>query len=136
MKYSENEKSIQTSLKLFTNDLEDALKKISKQSVDLINGKDKEALNKLLNEYIQKRLSLKVNGELKKFTFVGFERESEAIWIYIEYAQTEAPKKIEIENTLLYDYIQGQINVVHFELNGKKQSSKVTNPEKNILFGF
>jgi len=136
MKYSDKEKSIQTSVKLFTNDLEDALKKISKQPVDLINGKDKEALNKLLNEYIQKRLSLKIEGETKKFSFIGFEHEAEAIWIYIEYPQNQAPKKVEIENTLLYDYISGQINLVHFELNGQKQSSKVTNPEKNILFNF
>lgn len=127
---------MQGAVKLFTNDLEDALKKTSRQPVDLINGKDKEALNKLLAEYIRKRLVLKLDGQQKEFSFIGFEREEEAIWAYIEYENCAPPKKIAVENSLLYDYLSGQSNIVSFELNGKKQSSKVTNPEKQLSFEF
>jgi len=136
MKYNAKEKSLQTSVKLFTNDLEEALKKIYKQPVDLINVKDKEAINKLLDDYIKKHLSVKVGGKPQKLNFVGFEHEEEAIWIYLEYQNCPLPKKIEIENTLLYDFIKTQINIVNIEVNGLKKSSKVTNPEKSLIFEF
>ena len=136
MNYNAKEKSIQTSVKLFTNDLEDALKKIYKQPVDLINGKDKDAINKMLNEYIQKHLTLTMEEKLQKFDFVGFEHEEEAVWIYIEYKNCPKPKKVIIENTLLYDFISNQINIVNFDALSSKKNSKLTNPEKKIQFEF
>lgn len=136
MKYNPKEKTVETAVKLFTNDLEDALKKISNQKVDLINGKDKDALNKLLTEYVQKRLTLKLNDKIQTFNFVGFEKEEEATWVYVEYKNCPVPEKVTVDNTLLYDYIPTQINILNFELNGKKKSSKVTNPEKSFLFEF
>ncbi len=134
LKYDAKTKTLQTSVKLFTNDLEEALKKIYKRPVDLINGTDKEGINKLLLDYVQKHLSVKIGGKVQKFDFVGFEREEEAVWIYLECKNCPAPKKVEIENTLLYDYIRGQISIVNFEVNGLKKSSKATNPEKKIFF--
>ena len=40
----------------------------------------------------------RVEGKEKKFTFIGFEREAEAIWIYLEYPDIKPPKNVEIEN--------------------------------------
>ena len=134
MKYNEKEKSIQASVKLFTNDLEDALKKIYKQKVDLINGANKEELKNLLSDYIAKHFNVKLNGKEIKFETIGFEREEEAVWIFIEYKNCNDVTKISIEDSLLYDFIASQINIVSFEMDGKKQSTKVTNPEKLISF--
>jgi hypothetical protein len=136
MKYNPKEKAIETSVKIFTNDLEDALRKIHKQPVDLINGKNTEALNGYLNSYLEKHLALKINGQVQKFSFVGFEKEEEAVWIFLEYKNCPVPKKVVVENSILYDHISAQTNIVHFDLNGKKSSSKVSAPEKSLSFEF
>lgn len=136
LKYNAKEKTMQVAVKLFTSDLEEALKKIYAKPVDLINGKDKQAINKLLTDYIQKHFVLKVGGKTLKFDFIGFEQEEEAVWVYIEYKNCPKPKKVEIENSLLYDFIQTQINIVNLEVEGIKKSSKVTNPEKKLSFDF
>lgn len=136
IKYNAKEKTLQTSVKLFTNDFEEALKKTSGKKVDLINGTNKEEIEKLIKEYVEKRFVLKLNGKLKTFNFIGYEREQEAVWTYIEFKNCEAPKKIEIENTLLYEQIKSQINIVKVEVGGKEKSMKCTNPEKKFEFQF
>ena len=136
LKYSGKEKALQGSVKLFTNDLEDALKKIHKQTIDLINPKDTAKTQKILEEYLRKRLSIKVNNEIKNYAFIGFEHEQEAIWMYIEIKNCPAPKKTDVENTLLYDYIKDQMNIIHFEVNGEKKSLKLNYPEKIASFEF
>jgi hypothetical protein len=67
---------------------------------------------------------------------IGFENEAEAIWMYIEFEKSLTPKKIEIENTLLYEHLKDQMNIVHIEVNNSKKSLKITNPEKNLKFDF
>lgn len=136
LKYNAMEKSIQGSVKLFINDAEAALKKVNAKSIDLINSTDKEDTKKILDNYLKKRLILKMNKELKSFDVLGYEIEEEAVWIYIEFKKCATPKKIEIENTLLYEHLKTQTNIVHFDVNGKTKSYKVSNPEKMVLFEF
>ncbi len=136
LKYDVKTKVLQASIKLFTNDLEEALKKIYKKPVDLINGKDKEEINKILIEYLKKHFLLKAANKIQLFNYVGFEIEAEAVWIYIEYKNCPLPKKLEVENTLLFDFIPAQTNIINCELNTVKKNYKVTNPEKLINFNF
>ncbi len=134
--YNAKSQTLQASVKLFTNDIEDALKKIYKQPVDLINGKDKEAINKLLLDYIQKRFLVKADGKTLTFNLIGFENEEEAVWVYLESKNLAAPKKLEVENTLLFDFLKSQINIVNCDVNGVTKSSKVINPKKSLFFEF
>ncbi len=136
LKYNVKEKALQGSVKLFTNDLEEALKKIHKQTIDLINPKDSAKTGRMLDEYLKKRLLVHINGLAKNYEFLGFEREQEAIWMYIEIKNCPPPKKVSFENTLLYDYIKDQSNIMHLEVKGERKSLKVNNPEKQLVFEF
>ena len=136
LKYNSKDKALQGSVKLFTNDLEAALKKIHKRSIDLINPKDKDATNKILFDYLKEHLKLKVNSKNDNYKLIGFEHEAEAIWMYIEFDKSEFPKNIEVENTLLYEHLKEQMNIVHLNINNSKKSLKVTNPEKILKFEF
>ncbi|PBQ34187.1 hypothetical protein CNR22_21245 [Sphingobacteriaceae bacterium] len=136
LKYNRAEKALQGSVKVFINDLEGALKKAHGQTIDLINPRDTLKIQKLLEDYLKKHLLLKINGQLKSFNLLGFENEQEAIWLYIELKNCSFPKKIEIENTVLYDHIKDQTNIMHLEVQGQKKSLKVSNPEKLSVFEF
>lgn len=134
IKYNDKNKSLELACKMFTNDLEDALKRTTKKSVDLIHPKDKKETEKILFGYISKRLSISLNGKLRTLKFIGFEKEEDVIWTYMEIEKCEKPKQLNITTTLLYDFLKEQINLVSFDLNGNKQSSKVSNPDKEIKF--
>jgi len=136
LKYNAREQALQGSVKLFTNDLEEALKKLENKPIDLIHPKDTLATKKILFSYLQKRLNFKINGKPLNYTILGFEQEQEAIWIYVEIPKCPVPKRVEIENSLLYDFISGQSNIVHLEVGSRQKSLKLDCPEKILNFEF
>ena len=136
IKYSAQEKSIQLSTRLFTNDLEDALEKIYYKKMDVLNPKNKADVDSVLFSYIKQRLHISINTKSQTLNYVGYEREEESIWTYLEIKKVAAPKNISITTKLLYDYLPSQVNIVHAEINGIKKSSKVTNPDSKVEFSF
>jgi len=136
LKYNPKDKAIQGSVKIFVNDLEGALKKINNKTIDLVNIKDSSQTKIMLKNYLSSRLILKVNGKVKIFELVGFEREEEAIWLYLEFKKCDVPKKVEVLNSILFESIAEQTNIVQVEVNNTKKSFKATNPDKDFVFGF
>lgn len=136
VKYNAQQKSIQLSTRLFTNDLEDALEKIQHKKMDVLNPKNKAEVDSVLFTYIKQRLHISINKKDQKLNYVGYEREEESIWTYLEIKKITAPKTLSITTKLLYDYLPSQVNIVHAEINGVKKSSKVTNPDSKVDFSF
>lgn len=136
LNYKQKERNLQVSVKLFSNDLEDALQRTSKKNIDLLNPKNQAETDSVLLNYISKRLAIQVNSKKQLLNYIGYEKEEEAIWTYFEIKNCILPKNIRIDTKLLYDYLPQQINIVHFNVNGHKKSSKVTNPEHHIEFIF
>jgi hypothetical protein len=136
LNYKQKERNLQVSVKLFSNDLEDALQRTSKKNIDLLNPKNQAETDSVLLNYISKRLAILVNSKKQLLNYIGYEKEEEAIWTYFEIKNCILPKNIRIDTKLLYDYLPQQINIVHVNVNGHKKSSKVTNPEHHIEFIF
>jgi len=128
--------SLNISIKLFTNDIENALKKTTGKPIDLLNPKNKPEMELELFNYIKKRFVLNNNQKPITLDFIGYEKEDDVIWVYLESKKVNQPKTIKINTTLLYDYLPQQTNIVHAEINGIKKSSKVLNPDSKIEFNF
>ncbi len=135
-KLNSKSNTLETSVKLFTNDFEASLKKLNGKTVDLINGSNKEEINKLINKYLQAHLIIKVNGKNAAFDYIGFEIEKDVTWIYIEYKKIKSLKSLDIENTLLYDSFDKQTNIIRVETAAGEQSSKISCPEKIAKFSL
>ena len=45
-------------------------------------------------------------------------------------------QKITIMNTLLHDYNENQINLIHIKANGKEEDTKLNYPESKAEFVF
>jgi hypothetical protein len=117
------------------NDFETALKKLNNNTtVDLINGSNKEEINKLINTYLQQHLTVKVNGKPVAFDYVGSELEKDVMWVYIEYKKVKSIKTLDVENTLLYDSFDKQTNIIRLETAAGEQNSKLSFPEKTVKF--
>src|SRR5215467_8661287 len=57
--HNAKDKTLEISCKIFTNDFEETLEKNYKTKVDLVNPADKGAMDKLVSDYLKKRLSIK-----------------------------------------------------------------------------
>ena len=134
--YNENAKSLEISVRIFTDDFENTLRKYHTEKIDILHPADKEAMNGYVRDYIQQHLQLKINDKTVQLSFVGYEQQSESIWSYFEVNNVDTVNKVSIVNTLLHDYNTNQINMMHVKVKDKEQSEKLNYPEKEAVFGF
>lgn len=133
----ENETSeMKLAVKLFTNDIEDALSSAEGKRIDLINPTNRAQADSTLNRYIHKRLNLYANSIKLSLSYLGYEKEEDVIWIYYEHKPLSKLKELKIFNSILYDFLPKQSNIVHTEINGIKKSQKLNNPEQQIIFTY
>jgi hypothetical protein len=134
LKYNATERALEGSVKIFVHDLETSLKKLGHSKIDLINSKDKKGTTGILSEYLARRFVLSVNGKRVNHEFVGFEHEGEHVWLHVSFKPCRLPGEVHIVNSILYDHFKEQMNIVHLDYNGKNQSDKLTNPDKEMRF--
>jgi hypothetical protein len=136
IEHNAKDKTLEISCKIFTDDFEKTLRQVYKTSVDLINPKDKAAMNKLVSDYVQKHLSITVDGEKKSLQFIGYERQEEGILSYYQVNNIAAVNKINITNNILYEYKKEQIDIIHVTVAGNRKSTRLNNPEDKCSFEF
>ena len=134
--YKPQEHSLQLSVKMFTNDLEDALKQTSRKKIDILNPKNKTEIDSILFHYIKNRLSIHLDSKKQELRYLGYEKEEGTIWTYLEVTKVKQPHKINVDSKLLYDFLPQQSNIIHIEINEIKKSKKINNPESKVDFLF
>ena len=134
--HNPKDKILEVSCKMFTNDLETALEKMSKTRVDLSVAKDKAASDKLIADYVERHLRLRLDGKAAVLHFVGSEKENDGTWSYFQVNEVSAVKKIDIMNNLLYDSFEQEINIMHVSVGGEKKSTRLNYPDVNTSIEF
>ncbi len=130
------DKTLEISVKIFIDDFEKTLTQASGSPVDLSNPKDPAKAGQLVFDYLRRHLKLKVNGQPVSLEWVGYEKEKEAAWCYLQVNGVPQVQKVEIDNTLLYDAFDKQINIMHVVVNGNRKSTKVAYPDAQVAFSF
>lgn len=136
IEHNTKEKTLEISCKIFTDDFEKTLRQNYKTTVDLLKPKDKEAMNKLVSDYVQKHLQLTVNGKAVTLQFLGYEQQEEGILSYYQVNNITSVSKIDITNSILYDYKKNQIGIIHVIVDGNRKSTRLDNPKDKASFEF
>jgi hypothetical protein len=130
------EKSLEISIKVFPDDLEQILEKNNKAQLDILAEKDKSRFDQYIPSYFDKNLLLTVDGKQVKLSYVGFEIEKESAYCYFEVKNIASVKKIDVTNSILYDFNDTEMNIMHVTVGGSRKSGKVNYPEKAANFSF
>lgn len=136
IQHNAKDKTLEISVKVFAEDFEKTLTQVNKIPVDLVNPKDQVKANKLVATYLQQHLVMKVNGKPVQLEFVGYEKEREAVWCFVQVINIPVVSKIDITNSLLYDAFEQQINLIHVTVNGERKSTKLSFPDQEASFAF
>lgn len=136
IEYKPAEKEIQIACKIFTDDLEEALKKEFAKKVDVVNPAQKKENEQLLQRYLQKHLKLQLDHKAVALEFFGFEEEGEAVWIYLLAKNTAAFKSAVVFNDVLYSYRNEQLNIIHFKNKGERKSYRLNYPDNQVTFSW
>ena len=135
--YDAKDKALDISVRIFTDDFENALRKFNPGvKMDILHPADQARMNQFVADYITKHLQLQVNGKPAALSFVGYEQQSESIWSYFEVKGLTGVQKVDVMNNLLHDYSTSQINMMHIKVGEKEQSYKLDYPDNKTTFSF
>ena len=134
--YNSKSKTFEISGKFFLDDLENALKEKFGKAVHFNDPKYKTEINELLKKYAEDYLKMKSDNKFLKINYVGFEEDSEAVNIYLESESVNAPKKVEVAVSFLYNLFDDQMNIVHLVVDGKRQSDRLNYPNRYLYKNF
>ncbi len=130
------EKSLEISCKMFAEDLELQLEQNYKTTLDISSEKDKGSFDKFIHDYVGRHLAIAIDGKAATLSYVGFEKEKESVYCYFEADGIVNPHKVDITNSILHDFNQEQINIIHVTVNGHRQSTKLDYPETHASLSF
>ncbi|WP_210487363.1 DUF6702 family protein [Rufibacter aurantiacus] len=120
-KYNPKNQTYELAVRLYADDVEEALTRRHKATVRLDRS---ERVNKLLAEYLQTHLAIStVKGTRAAQKFIGAQEEADAIWVYLEIPAGKAPTgQLWVQNALLMEVFDDQTNILNLEVAGKKRS--------------
>lgn len=136
IEHNAKDKTLEVSCKIFTDDFEKTLRSTYNTYVDLLKPKDKNAANKLVADYVQKHLLIKVDGKPVVLQFLGYEQDEEGIVSYYQVNNINTVKKLDITDNILFEYKKEQLSIIHTTVNGNKKSTKLVNPDEKASFEF
>lgn len=119
------ENRIELNVRLFTDDVELALRKTYGNSSDLLKGVKDKTVNGRLSAYLLKRLSVKLENELLTLEYVGYEIEADAIWCYFEGKYKGNPTTLQFQNRTLFEVLPEQQHIVHLKSGDKRKSARL-----------
>ena len=134
LNHNAKDKTVEVSIRIFTDDLEKTLRTYGGTPIDLTHPANRAAADKLLNDYIQHKLQIKLDGKAARLDYIGFEQQMESTWTYLEIKDVATLKKVSGTCSLLYDYQEKQINIFHIKANGEEKSFKLDYPETVISY--
>jgi hypothetical protein len=136
MKHNVRDKNIEISVRIFTDDLEAAIKKNSHTTIDLQTSNSKPDANAIIAKYLQSKLQFTVNDKPQAIKYLGYEIQKESVWVYAEISDVAILKKLNLNCTLLYDYQQKQTNILNIQANGEDKSYKLDYPSNKVQFSW
>jgi len=136
IEHNARDKTLEMSCKIFTDDFEKTLRQQYNTPIDLLNPKDKTAMEKLVSAYVLKHLIVKTDGKPAAFQFLGYEQQEEGIVSFYQANNIPSVKKLEVTDNILFEYKKEQISIIHAIVNGNRKSTKLVNPEDKTSFEF
>lgn len=129
------EGKLEIAVRIFTDDLEQAVRADCRCKVDL-SAPPSDATGQKLTAYIQKHLHLKAPGSSNdlSLSYQGYEKEEESTWVYLESPAPKSLAGLQVRNDLLYERHKAQINLVRAVFGGKDKSQQVRYPESELVF--
>lgn len=136
LNYNAADKNLEVTCRVFTDDFEKALGITFKAKADFSKPELEKTMDEMVRKYLKTHLAVFLDGKRADLSYLGYESDSEAINVYLEYNYPQPPSVFNIENTLLYEAYDDQAGIVHCIVNGKRITRKINYPEKAEEFRF
>lgn len=122
VRFNAKNQTLEVAVKVFMDDLEDALSRHSKKKVSY--SASSPEVRKHLASYLSSQLSFEVEkGKVLPQKFIGSEEDADVVWMYLEVpVQKAALTQLYIKNAVLTELFSDQMNIVNLNYKGKTES--------------
>lgn len=136
IEYNEEAQTLETTIKLFRDDLERVLSEFHGATIKIDPGNNDAQINDKISNYVLERFTLTgLDNEALAMRFIGFEAEEDLVWLYVE-SECGGVKTIEVRNSLLFELEEEQSHIVHFKHNGKVESGMINRIQPSTAFSI
>ena len=137
IEYSEKNKSLQITTRIFIDDLEASIRKqIKQESLDIIDPKNGSTTDQLISAYLKEHFKVLIDGKLARINYLASEREDPAIICYLEIENVKRLKTIEVTNTVIQETHEDQSNLVHITYKGPVKSYRLVRERPTETYRF
>jgi len=134
--HNAQEKTLEITCRIFTDDFEKVLTQKHKKAVHIAGERPDATLDQKISGYIKEHLSFKADDRDVAYTYLGFEKEEDVVYCFLQVSNIASVKKIESVNSMLHDLNENQINIMHVTVGGKRKSTKLDFPQTDASFEF
>ena len=132
VEFDEKSRSLQVSVRIFADDLEEALTNRGVSNIDLLSKAND--YNHALDQYFGEELLFTVNGKRYDLELIGVEVEDDALWTYLEIKNVRKIKSLEIQNEILIQEHKGQQNILKLLIGSEKEVYRLNSDKTNIVY--
>ena len=122
IRYVPDEKSLQITTQVFLDDFESVLKQNGHEKTKLIPEVSQEEIDILVEDYLRKNITFKAQEKTIDFEFLGKVYKSDVLIAYMELKMDSIQSSLSIKNTIFFDYLPDQKNIIHFKFASKRKS--------------
>jgi len=134
MSYNEESNAFEISYRVFTDDFEEALAEYANKKMDLMREIETDEAKKNINAYLNHHLEIWVKDQKVQLNYLGSEHVDDATWNYFESEKVNMEGQVKVINNVLFEIFKDQMNLVHFEMNGKKSSFRFDRGNPEVVF--
>jgi hypothetical protein len=120
--YNDGSGRLEITLKLFTDDLEECIRERTGIALRLDTEGENPSAEKLIDEYVQAGMQVRINGSQVALKFLGKEYEPGVTWCYLESAETVFPSDLSVYSSIMIELYPTQSNIVHIQAGKQKKS--------------
>lgn len=122
VRYVPNENSFQITTQVFLDDFESALRLNGNENISLTPDGSQVKIDSLIEDYFRKNIIFKAKGKKMNFDFLGKVYKIDVLVAYMELKIDTIVSPLSIKNTILFDYLSDQKNIIHLKLASKRKS--------------
>lgn len=122
IEFVKKQSSLQIITKIFTDDIENALRQEFSKSIFLDSKKETAQADEYLKQYILQKIKIKVNGMPVKLNYLGKEYDTDMVVAYIEVTDITDLQTVAIENKVLMEMFPEQKNIIHLKTAKSRRS--------------
>ncbi len=132
IEFVKEKQSLQIISRIFVDDFEKLIRMRydDKVTLDDSDNSDEEKIEQYVKKYLQEKIEITIDGELKTLNFIGKKYDDDIMYCYLEIENLPSIKTFQIKNKVLYDVFDDQKNIVRTKINGKNKTF-ILIPEKD-----